>query len=481
MTKQNEKTIAVIGGGISGLAAAYRLIKLASENDTPAIKVILLEAGPKLGGVLQTESIDGYLVEQSADMFTTDPPFAMELCHELGKLDELLETIPTPDRAYVATTDSMHPVPRGFSLMAPGNLDAVLESSLLTDEDKKRFLEEAQIPAAVHANAKDESLESFAVRRFGQAMFDKLIQPLASGIYTADPAKLSMNATMKRFIDMERKHGSLTKAVAAASTKTDRQASGARYGLFRSPKMGVGKLVDWIVDYLDQNESFEVRKSCSANSISKTESGWTIEIDSGNSVSADGIVVATPAKPASALVSNIDSELAGQLAKIETASSAIVILGVDESQIKNRFDGYGIITPSILNRKTIAISFSSNKFSGRTPDAKILIRCFIGGALQSELVDLNDEELINIGIKELDQTVGFSGQPELTKVVRWKNCMPQYHLGHLDRVEQIEKRVAQLSCFELAGNSYRGVGIPACVESGFKAANRCASELFRDS
>ncbi|MFK7766367.1 MAG: protoporphyrinogen oxidase [Mariniblastus sp.] len=483
MTNSTEKKIVIVGGGISGLAAAFRLKNLAIQSGNANSKVLLLESSQKLGGVLQTEHLDGYVVEQSADMFTTDPSAAIELCRQLGKEDQLLQTIPTPDRAYVATEDNYHPVPRGFSLMAPGNMQAILESPLLSDEDKQRFLEEENTPAAdnhADSNGVDESLESFAVRRFGRAMFEKLIQPLASGIYTADPKKLSMNATMQRFIDMEREHGSLIKAAAHARSnarsKMDEQASGARYGLFRAPQSGIGQIVDWIVEDLNQHKNIvEIRTGCPVNSISKSENQWEFNIGSSETITSDGVVVATPAKPAAQLVSTFDKRMADQLSQIKAASSAIVILGVDASQLGKNFEGYGIITPTILGRKTIALSFASNKFPGRAPAGKILIRCFIGGAMQSELVDLNDQSLIKIATDELNQTVGFRGRPEMTKVVRWRHCMPQYQLGHLDRVTKIDELAQQHAGFEIAGNSYRGVGIPACIQSGIDAANRVSS------
>ena len=224
-----QKTIAIVGGGITGLAAAYRV-----QNLKPNARVILLESSDRVGGVLRTEQVDGYLVEHSADMFTTDPPVALDLIRELGKTEELVETLPARDRAYVATEDSIHPVPRGLSLMSPTDIDAVLDSPLLDDEAKKRFLDEEGVPVSDWTD--DESLESFAVRRFGRTAFERLIQPLVSGIYTADPAKLSMKATMSRFVDMELGHGSLIRAAANKKKSVDAEASGARYGLFRAPK-----------------------------------------------------------------------------------------------------------------------------------------------------------------------------------------------------------------------------------------------------
>jgi oxygen-dependent protoporphyrinogen oxidase len=471
---KTEKTIAIVGGGITGMAAAH-----AAQTLLPDFKILLIESSERLGGVLQTENVDGYLIEKSADMFTTDPPFAMELCHQLGKQDEIIQTTPTTDRAFVATRDAIHPVPRGFSLMSPGDIDAVLGSPLLDAAGKQRFLDEQNI--ASNDWSDDESLESFAVRRFGQSAFDNLIQPLVSGIYTADPKKLSMKATMARFVDMELGHGSLIRAAANSKQATaEKEASGARYGLFRAPRQGIGQLVDWIKETLT---GVEIRTGCAVESISKSSSGWGIELKQGGlapePIDVDGIVLATPARVSAELLQISDAALAQKLSSIEAASSAIVVLGVDQSQLREPFAGYGIIVPSVLNRQVIATSFSSNKFAGRAPDGKLLIRCFIGGALQSDLVDLADKDLVDIATKELDATVGLTGSPELSRVYRWRNCMPQYHLGHLDRVAEIETLTAMHPGLELAGNSYRGVGIPACIQSGSESVERLV-QCFAD-
>ena len=467
------KTIAIIGGGITGLSAAYH-----AQISFPETRIVLFESADRLGGVLQTDHADGYRIERSADMFVTDPPHAFEVCQQLGKEDQLMQTTPTRDRAFVATGDSMHPVPSGLSLMLPNDLDSILGSALLDEDAKHRFQQEANVPA--RSSDQDESLESFAVRRFGRSVFEQLIQPLVSGIYTADPKKLSMNATMKRFVDMERQHGSLIRSAENLKSSThEKQASGARYGLFRAPSQGMEQLVDWIVESLD---STELRLSCRVEDIRKTGSSWSIETRSGTdgpkrseSLEADAIVVATSARIAGKLLDEVDGELAQQLGTISAASSAIVVMGMDRDQIVRPFDGYGIIVPSVLGRKVIATSFSSNKFAGRAPAGKLLTRTFIGGALQPELTELSDGALVKIAIDELKSTVGFSGQPELSRVYRWRNCMPQYHLGHVERVKSIQQMTKRHRGLELAGNSYRGVGIPACVQSGSEAIKRLAS------
>jgi len=469
------KTIAIIGGGVTGLSAAYH-----AQVSFPDTKIVLLESADRLGGVLQTDRVDGYTIERSADMFVTDPAHAFEVCQQLGREDELIQTTPTTDRAFVATGDSMYPVPSGLSLMLPNDLDSVLGSPLLDEKAKQRFQKETEIPA--RQSDQDESLESFAVRRYGQSVFEQLIQPLVSGIYTADPKKLSMNATMKRFVDMEQQHGSLIRAAQnSKSTAHEKRASGARYGLFRAPQKGMEQLVGWLADSLNRTDC---RLSCQVDQIQKTESRWKIRVRSAGddaneseTLEADGIVVATSANVAGKLLDGVDGELAQQLGTIQAASSAIVVTGVDQSQVMRQFEGYGIIVPSVLKRNVIATSFSSNKFAGRAPDGKFLIRTFIGGALQPELVELDDEALVKIAVDELKATVGFSGQLELSRVYRWRNCMPQYHLGHVERVESIQQVIGKHRGLQLAGNSYRGVGIPACIQSGLEAIERLVSQF----
>ena len=457
----------VVGGGIAGLATVLELERL-----DPTIRVTLLDSSIRLGGVLASEQYAGFTIETSADMFTVDPSPALDLVRRLGHEDQLLTTTPTKDRAYVATANGVQPLPRGFSLMLPADVDTVLASPILSAAGKQRFLQEQQLPP--RDCSVDESLESFAVGRFGQEVFDRLIQPLAGGIYTADPKMLSMRATMQRFIDMEQQFGSL---IAAGKAKAQREsasaeASGARYGLFRAPKGGMGCFVDWMVDAV---ERAELRTNQTVTSVEKNGTGWRVTTAEG-SIDANAVVLATGAAVAGRLLGKLDSTLTASLASITAASSAIVVLALDQEQFQSSlgkdFGGYGIICPHVLGRQAIACSFSSNKFSNRAPDGKVIVRCFIGGALQADLVDRSDAELLAIAMAELQQWLGLKGEAEWSKVYRWRNCMPQYTLGHLDRVSQIEQRVGQQVGLELAGNSYRGVGVPACIESGTQAARR---------
>ena len=366
--------------------------------------------------------------------------------------------------------------------MLPNDVAAVVASPLLDEAGRTRFLQEQSI--ATKNDGEDESLQSFAVRRFGRQVFERLIQPLVSGIYTADPQRLSMQATMKRFVEMERKYGSLIAAaratridadMATTASVAEQSASGARYDLFRAPQRGMGQLIEWLLDALAQ---VSIRTGTQVERISTSESGWQLRLAGADAQeSFQSLILATSAGASAKLLSQVDSELAAELAQIHAASCAIVVLGFDQSQLNSKFDGYGIVVPSYLQRKIIAASFASNKFADRAPKGKLLVRCFIGGALQGELVDLPENELIAIAAQELNQLVPILGGPELTRVYRWRNAMPQYHVGHLERIRRIDRRIRENSGLAVAGNSYGGVGIPVCLGSGFGAAKVIAEHL----
>ena len=462
----HQSTYAIIGGGISGLSAAFYL-----QKKNPDASITVFESSARLGGVLKSVRHGDFLVEGSADMFVTQPPAAMKLCRDLGIEGDLLQTQPVDDRAFIGLGKKMYPVPKGLSMMVPTLSQPILESELLTDEGKTRFLAEDKIEAA--SSTADESLKSFAVRRFGIEAYEKIIQPMVSGIYTADPDKLSMQATMQRFVDMEYEHGSLIAAMEKNRDEDDRQASGARYGMFRAPAGGMESLIESLTTALPQ---VEFKTNTLVSSVAPKHNpargvGWTVDKEFFN-----GVVLAAPAAAAATMVVETDPKLANALSGISTASSAIVVLGVSRADLKKDFRGYSIIYPHVDDGQVIALSFSSNKFARRCNDEQVLIRCFIGGAMQSELVDLKDDQLLEIAIDQLNTSVGIKGDPIFTDVYRWKQCMPQYHLGHHDRVKEIEELVKLQRGLEIAGNSYWGVGIPACVASGKAAAERLTED-----
>jgi protoporphyrinogen/coproporphyrinogen III oxidase len=475
------KKIAVIGAGISGLAAAHRV----RELDATA-EVILFEAGDRLGGIIGTIRQDGYLIETSADSFITNMPWATDLCRRIGFADRLIPTDPSHRGAMVVSRGQLHPVPEGFLLMAPNRLGAVMASPILSLRGKLRLACERFI--AAKRDGGDESLAAFAKRRLGREAFERLVQPLVGGIYTADPEKLSLAATLPRFLEMEHQHGSLIRAAKAnrkaaaggsgSSTDiADSEDSGARYSMFVAPREGLSSFVDAIAKRLPQGC---VRLNSTVERLERDGEKWRLHsptVSVGLCEEFDAVILATPAPAAAKLLGDVDASLAAELAAIEHAGSAIVILAYDQSQIAHPLNAFGFVVPAIENRRILSASFSSVKFPGRAPDGKVLIRVFLGGALQAEMLNLPDDELQRIACEELANLLGIRGEPCLSKIFRWPSAMPQYHLGHLQRLKRIDDRIAQLLGLALAGNAFSGVGIPQCIRSGETAAERVLTSL----
>ncbi|MEX2139652.1 MAG: protoporphyrinogen oxidase [Pirellulales bacterium] len=502
---KSPRAIAVIGGGIAGLAAAHRLTEIA-----PEARVTLFEADDRLGGILRTDQRDGYLIERSADMFMTAPAWGLDLCERVGLADELISTDKRYRKAFVVRRGKLVPVPAGFALMQPARVWPILTTPLLSWRGKLRLAMEYFVPrrhaassiagrapshdpglaapghhdAATTAALADESLASFARRRLGREAFERLVQPLVGGIYTADPEKLSVAATLPRFLEMEREYRSLMRAAWQERKSHPRmksetpaaRASGARYDMFVAPRAGMSSLIEAICRRLT---NVEVRLHSPAERLERTAQGrWRVIVPSAAATlpgakEFDAVIVATPAHVTARLLGPDAKLLAGELRAIEYAGSAIVCLGYRRSQVAHPLNGFGFVVPAVERRRILAASFASVKFAGRAPDERVLIRVFIGGALQPEIIDRNnDGELQRVACEELNELLGASGEPEIATVARWKNAMPQYHVGHLDRVAHIEARVAKLPGLQLAGSAYHGVGVPHCIHSGQQAAER---------
>ncbi len=470
-TAPHSLRIAIVGGGISGLAAAHRLVEL-----VPHVRLSLFEASNRLGGVLETIERDGFLIERSADNFLTAPPAAFELCRRLGIESELVPTDESRRRAFVVRNGKLIPIPEGFYLMSPRKLLPVLRSPLLSIRGKLRLLVEPFIPRGPIAlrnleSQPDESVASFARRRLGREVFERFIQPLVAGIYTADPEKLSMAAAMPQFVEFERTYSSLLRATLRRRSN-DSSTSGARYGLFLAPKHGLQSLVTKLAERLP---SETVHLNTEASRVDQQNRKWRLDTDP--SLEFDALIIALPAHAAAKVIAASNSYLAAELASIEYAGCAVVSLGYHRSQIGHSLGGFGFVVPQTENRNIIAGSFASLKYPGRASDEDVLIRVFIGGALQPELLDGPDAELRRIALDELGDLMQITGSPVLTDIARWPRSMPQYHVGHLARVARIEQLAAAYPTLALAGNAYRGVGIPQCIASGEAAAERVLAAL----
>jgi len=369
--------------------------------------------------------------------------------------------------------------------MAPGKVWPIITSPILSWRGKARLAYERFIKQNVEPG--DESVASFARRRLGQEAFERLVQPLVGGIYTGDPEKLSLAATLPRFLEMERKYGSLTRAMRMARSQRSGvrsqiapgsaggSDSGARYSLFVAPCDGLSSFVEAIAARLPNGC---VVLNAPIERLESRGGQWSVVSGQcADSKLFDAVIVATPAPIAAKLLGSVAHDVAGELSQIEHAGTVIVVLGYERSQIGHPLDSFGFVVPAVERRRILSASFSSVKFHGRAPDGKVLIRAFLGGALQPDMLELRDDELCRIAEEELRDLLGISGSPCLSLAFRWPAVMPQYHVGHLERLARINSAIAKLPGLALAGNAYEGVGIPQCIKSGESAAERVIGQL----
>lgn len=444
--------VVIIGGGISGLAAAHRL----SEQQ---VRVTLLEASPRLGGTIHTEQRDGFLIERGPDSFISEKPQAVELAKRLGLESRLVQTNEQFRRSFIVRDGRLRPVPEGFQLLAPSRIWPFITSDIFSVAGKARMAVDLLLPRKSTNGTNDESLASFVRRRLGVEALERMAQPMVGGIYTADPETLSLRATLPRFLEMERQHRSLILAMLRQGRAQKVGTSGARYSLFLSFDRGMQVLVDTLARQIKA----DIRLNTRAVMLKRDGAGWTITTSDGEEIKADQICIALPAYLAARL---LQGRLAEKLRQIKYASTATINFAYRRSAITHLLNGFGFVVPFIEKRSVIACTFSSVKFSGRAPDGHVLLRAFAGGALQPEIFALDEGEMQARVEADLRELLGITEEPLFVEVAKWKDSMPQYEVGHLERVSEIERLVSELPGLTLAGNAYRGAGIPDCIRSG---------------
>jgi oxygen-dependent protoporphyrinogen oxidase len=466
-----RRKIVIIGGGISGLAAAHRIVQ-----DAPGVDVLVLEAGKRLGGVLHTVNSGGFLVEEAADNFLTVPGAATELCRHIGLDNALISPSSGARRAFVLNHGNVRPLPAGFQPMGPGRLWPMLHSPILSARGKLRMA--LEVLSRARQREDDESLANFARRHFGPEALERLIQPLVGSIYTADVEQLSIEAALPSFRRMEREHGSLIRALyAQRKTRKKSFSTGARYEHFAAPREGMSSLVDKLAERLPRDAV--ALKAPVERLILLDDGKWQVLIggERRRLAPADAVILATPSYETAKIVNSLDPKLADQLAEIEYAGCAIACLGYHRDQIKHPLDGAGLVIPLVEERLILSCSFTSQKYAGRAPEDSVLLRVFMGGACQSGLLRLDSELLLELAEAEVSEFLGIQGEPSLRRLIRHRRAMPQYHVGHCGRVAEIERRVRRFPNLELAGSAYSGVGVPACINSGQQAANSILQRL----
>jgi oxygen-dependent protoporphyrinogen oxidase len=470
------RRIVVIGGGISGLAAAHRVVELNSEKSL-GIEVALVEASHRLGGAIATERIGDFLVEAGPDSFITEKPWALRLCERIGLASRFVSTQTAYQRIYVVHRGKLEVLPAGFFLLAPTRFWPFIRTPLFSWAGKLRMAGELFLPRGeVHD---DESLGSFVRRRFGDEALERVAQPLVGGIYASDPDKLSLTATMPRFKEMERQLRSVIWAMWSEQKRRPRNretGSGARWSLFVTLAGGMQELADTLARRLPEGS---IRLNAPVTNVVRDRGGhgWLLSVKEGKGLQADAIILATPAFRAGQLLASAAHDAADELKRISYASTATVNLAYRREDFPDDLDSFGFVVPAIERRKIIACTFSSLKYPGRAPDGHILLRAFVGGALQRELFNDNDATMEKNVRNELASLIGVTALPRFVRIWRHPNSMAQYHVGHDARIKRIEISLSQFPTLALAGSAYHGVGISDCVRTGEEAAEKIVDYL----
>jgi oxygen-dependent protoporphyrinogen oxidase len=471
------KHIIVVGGGIAGLAAAYYTQKQADAAGIP-VRVTILEREKDWGGKIVTERVDGFVIEGGPDTFLATKPWGVSLCRELGLEFRLRGTNPEQKNTYVLHRGRLHRLPDGLTMMIPTQFGPMAKTSLLSWHQKARMGLDFFLPPAPLNG--DESLGDFVSRRLGRAAYENLVEPLMSGIYAGDGDRLSLQATFSYLRDMELKHGGLVRGALAARRQisvSHQKLPGSR-SIFLTPENGLSEIVDALVQRLE-NTGAELRNRTAVTYLTFDNQAFFLELDTGESLSAESVILATPAYAAGNLLADVDPQLASELCAIDYATTATVSLAYRQSDLSRPLDGYGYVIPRREGHKALACTWTSTKFPHRAPERYALLRVFVGRAGQETEITWDETELLDLAKAELRQTLGIVAEPKLSRVFLWERAMPQYNLGHPQRLARIETALQKWPNLALAGNGYRGIGIPDCIHSGELAAQRVLETVDR--
>jgi oxygen-dependent protoporphyrinogen oxidase len=459
------KRIAIVGGGISGLAAAFALEERRRAGD--ALEFVVYESGPRFGGVLFTEQVEGCLIEAGPDSFLTEKPWAADLCRRLGIEDQLIGSNDADRKTYILVKGKLVPMPDGLMFMVPTQLSPAILSSLFSPATKLRVAREWWYPA--RASNGDESVAALVERHYGAEMVDRLADPLLAGVYGGEAAQLSVRAVLPRFVEMESKYGSLGRGMLAARKNVKRSLPAP--SIFSSLKGGMQQLGEALVAKLPAEA---LRANSPVQAVQRQDRGWVVSAGYASD-QFDAVIVATPASAAAVLLEIASAELASELRAISYSSSVTVALGFDQNVRVALPPGFGFLVPRREGKRLLAATFVHNKFPHRAPKDIAVVRCFLGGSRDEQVLQLTDENILNIVRDELRQILGVKADPLFTRLYRWKGAMAQYTVGHLERLQRIEGLVKPLPGLALAGNAYRGIGVPDCIRSGEAAVQQVLS------
>ena len=463
------RRIAIIGGGLSGLSAAYELARNAPDTEFK-----LFEASARLGGIVETFRADGFVIECGPDSWVTEKPWARELAVELGLEAEIVPSNDQNRRTYLLQQGRLIAMPDGMRMMVPTNLDAIADSPLFSKEARLAYRREPERAAELKTSAlkddEDESVASFVRRHFGDEVARTIAGPLLAGVFGGDVESLSVRAVMPAFVKMEREHGSLIKAVQLLGNH-------GKYSVFTSLRSGLGTLIDRMVATLPR-ESLQLKKDVIA--VTRRSEGWRLCTRDAEEI-FDAVIVATPVDVTRRLLRGVDESFDNLLAM--DASSAIVVALAflpGDVQMPSIPRGFGYLVPQTgaeeERAQLLACTFVDQKFPHRAPEGGVLLRGFFGGAAATSLMHESDATLAALAMKRLSEVLGTLPTPYHTIVRRWPWSLPQYAVGHPARMAKLEVLVAGFPGLYLVGNAYYGVGLPDMVRMGRDAARRGVRE-----
>ncbi|HLN00599.1 MAG TPA: protoporphyrinogen oxidase [Bryobacteraceae bacterium] len=448
-------SVAIVGGGISGLSTAYYLSKA-------GISSTLIESRPRLGGVIQTEHIQNCVVEAGPDSFISVKPWAMDLIRELGMEDEVIGSNDHERVTYIRRRGRLVELPDGVQMLVPTKIFPMVTTPLVSWPTKVRMgLEYFRRPET--GGRADRSVAEFVEEHYGREAVDYLAEPLLAGIYGGDPAELSVTSVLPRFVEIEKRYGSLTRGVLAERPKAD----GPRQPLFRTLRKGLGSLVDAVWKAAGQTTIVHG----TVNAMERVRNGFRLQL-AGDWLSADQVVLACEAHQAARLMPTVDARGAELLASIGYNSSITVALGFERSAVREQMRGFGFLVPKRERRRLLACTWVGNKFPHRVPETLAVLRCFAGGdAAMAE----TDAALVFAMRQEIREIAAVRAEPLFSEVFRWPRSMAQYTVGHAERMVELDARMASQPGLYLAGNGYHGIGVPDCVRMGKQAAERIAN------
>jgi len=491
--RPKARRVAVVGGGVSGLAAAYTLAQ-ARKAGVP-IEEMLIEAGPSLGGVIRTEMVEGFVIEAGPDSFLAEKPQAAAMARELGLGEELIGSNDHARRTYIFHQGRLQPLPDGLMFLVPTRLWPMITTRLLPFGTKLAAVRELfHLPPA--GDNGDESVASFVKRHYGDAMVENIADPLLAGVYGGDSAGLSVRSVLPRFWEMERQHGSLTRATLKAMRQRRfavpaNSHHAAHHGhpgnpssrnppLFMTLKGGLQQMTEKLASSVERYrvilrrpvQALELAPEGPGGASDRCSRRFLIRCEGGRVYDADAVILAVPAHAAAAILPSLDPRLRELLEAIPYSSSMTVSLGFGEHTRPKLPHGFGFLVPRKEGRRMLACTFVHAKFHHRAPEAKAMLRCFLGGARDPEVLKLHDDEVVALVRRELREILDFAAEPLFSRVHRWPVSMAQYGVGHGGRVSAIEERLGELPGLYLAGNAYSGIGISDCIRTGKGAAEK---------